>query len=339
MTKAFFTWVLPLCLLTLITAERSAGIGFGMHDMALMGGSGINLPLEEITGREVTGEVIRLVNFPSQQVDSRHVDIWLPPGYEAGLAAGKRYPVLYMHDGQNLYDPRTSFASKVDWGIDESLTRLIEEGRVPPVIVVGPWSKHGYMRFLDYMPRKAVNPGLLPQLEKHFGELTDEPDHRLKMEDLRGDRYLKFLVAELKPFIDNNFATLPDRDHTFVMGSSMGGLISAYAISEYPDVFVAAACLSTHFPAGEGAVIDYLAANLPDPDNHRIYFDIGTETLDAEYEPYQQRMDEVMITAGYQQGKNWLTRKFEGHSHSETDWRQRVHIPLEFLLTGRVIAE
>ena len=116
------------------------------------------------------------------------------------------------------------------------------------------------------------------------------------------------------------------------MGSSMGGLISAYAISEYPDVFGGAACLSTHWVAGDGAVIDYLRDKLPAPESHRLYFDHGTMTLDAHYAPFQQRMDDAMRARGYAEGRSGMSRVFPGAEHSEKSWRERVEIPLEFLL-------
>jgi hypothetical protein len=112
----------------------------------------------------------------------------------------------------------------------------------------------------------------------------------------------------------------------------MGGLISAYAISEYPKVFGGAGCLSTHWPAGDGAVIDYLKKSLPDPKTHKFYFDFGTETLDAQYEPYQLRANAVMKQSGYVEGDNWITKKFVGDDHSERSWSKRVDVPLQFLL-------
>ena len=144
------------------------------------------------------------------------------------------------------------------------------------------------------------------------------------------------MVTELKPFIDATYRTLAGPADTFVMGSSMGGLISAYAIAEYPDMFGGAACVSTHWPAADGAVIDYLAGHLPDPASHRLYFDYGTATLDALYEPYQQRMDAVMRRSGYVEGQNWVTLKFDGAEHNEQAWRQRAALPLQFLL-GAVV--
>ena len=109
-------------------------------------------------------------------------------------------------------------------------------------------------------------------------------------------------------------------------------LISAYALCEYPEVFGGAGCVSTHWPTGDGAVIGYLAQHLPKPGAHKFWFDYGTATLDALYEPFQQRADAVMKVAGYTEGRDWITRKFEGAEHSEKSWRARVDQPLAFLL-------
>jgi predicted alpha/beta superfamily hydrolase len=157
--------------------------------------------------------------------------------------------------------------------------------------------------------------------------------------------YVQFIVGELKPFIDANYRTKPDRDHTSTMGSSMGGLISMYAMLKYPDVFGAAACLSTHWPLhvdlndpdATTSFISYLKNAMPAPDGHRIYFDFGTEELDGNYEPHQQLIDAMMAEIGYTQGKDWVTRKFNGAGHSEKDWRKRLHIPLGFLLADGVV--
>ena len=93
-----------------------------------------------------------------------------------------------------------------------------------------------------------------------------------------------------------------------------------------------AGCVSTHWPIGDGVMIEYLKTRLPDPHAHKFYFDFGTATLDAQYEPYQQKVDALVRSAGYKAGKNWMTRKFEGDEHSERAWSRRVEIPLTFLL-------
>jgi predicted alpha/beta superfamily hydrolase len=202
------------------------------------------------------------------------------------------------------------------------MTRLMDDGKIRPAIVVGIWNSP--VRWRDYMPQKPYES---PGLEKH---------HEAFLETAGGppvsDSYLQFLVEEAKPFIDAHYRTLAGQKDTFVMGSSMGGLISLYAISEYPTVIGGAACISTHWPIGGTELVDEMARGLPDPSTHRLYFDFGTETLDSDYEAYQRRMDEHLRKAGYIENRNWSTRKFEGADHSEWSWRARVHIPLEFLL-------
>jgi predicted alpha/beta superfamily hydrolase len=147
------------------------------------------------------------------------------------------------------------------------------------------------------------------------------------------DQYLRFVVEELKPFIDTAYRTLPGQLDTIVMGSSMGGMISLYTLVEYPDVFGKVACLSTHWPMGEDLVVDYLGTTLPRAGKHKLYFDFGTADIDAPYEPYQQRMDNWLQTAGYVQGQDCLTLKFEGEGHSEQAWQKRLAIPLRFLFS------
>ncbi len=247
----------------------------------------------------------------------RPVDVWLPPGYDGGAA---RHPVLYMHDGQNLFEPGQAFGGQ-EWRIDETLEALISENRIRAPIVVGIWNSAN--RALDYMPRKPVTAETFS-----LGLGRDV----LRREDIASDAYLAWLTRALKPAIDARYRTLPRRDDTFVMGSSMGGLISAYALAEHPDVFGGAACVSTHWPAGDGVVIDWLAANLPAPGRHRLYFDHGTATLDALYPPHQARMDAALRTAGWREGADWITRRFDGAEHTEAAWAARAGIPLSFLL-------
>lgn len=271
-----------------------------------------------ISSEHVTGVLKRYEQFGSKYVAARNVDVWLPPGYERSKR--KRYPVVYMHDGQMLFDSSTTWNHQ-EWGVDETMTRLIESGVIREAIIVGVWNTP--RRVAEYMPRKAVASASTKDLRGITSETSDT---------IVSDDYLKFLVLELKPFIDSRYRTMRDRANTFIMGSSMGGLISAYAISEYPRIFGGAACVSTHWPAGDGALIDYLKTHLPDPDTHKLYFDFGTATLDALYEPYQMRMDALMLAAGYTEGKNWVTRKFDGADHSEKSWSARVDIPLVFFL-------
>lgn len=262
--------------------------------------------------KTVTGTVEMYESFESDFVAPRNIEVWLPPNY---TEEDSSYQVLYMHDGQNVFNPETSYNGN-DWMVDEVMTNLIQEGKVPKTIVVAVWNT-GETRFAEYMPNKPKDAPLMG-----YNEIIS-------------DEYLKFLVEELKPFVDDNYRTKPEAEFTSVMGSSMGALISLYAIMEYPNIFGAAGSVSTHWPVAENGGDDfmsYIPQALPDPTTHRIYFDFGTRGLDSEYEPYQQKVDKMMEERGYTKGENWITKKFEGHDHKEQFWAMRVDEALQFIL-------
>ncbi len=273
--------------------------------------------------KNTESQVVVYEKFESKYIIPRNVEVFLPEGYDA--TSKEKYKVLYMHDGQNVFNAKTSYTG-IDWGVDEAIDSLMKLGKIKNTIVVAPWNTVK-KRFSEYMPKAPAalteSPEVKAALKKNTG-----------YDSLYSDEYLKFLVEELKPFIEKNYNVSPKKEDTSVMGSSMGGLISLYAICKYPEVFGAAGCVSTHWPVqvlGE-AYISTLPTTLPDPTTHKIYFDFGTETLDAEYEPFQKKVDEIMVAKGYTQGTNWITKKFDGASHNEKSWNERVHIPLEFLL-------
>jgi len=279
-----------------------------------------------------SGTIKHYEKFESKYVIPRNVDVWLPDGYDSK----KKYAVLYMHDGKGLYDSAIMW-NKQEWGVDEVLGRLVEEGKVKNCIVVGAWNSEG-TRHPEYFPQKPYES--LSQVERDT--ITAQLQKMGRTKEIFkpiSDNYLKFLVEELKPFIDKNFSTKTDAKNTFVAGSSMGGLISMYAICEYPNVFGGAACLSTHWPGTfkvEGnpipdAFFNYLSKNLPNPKSHKLYFDYGDQTLDALYPPLQKKADEVIKSKGYT-AKNWITMFFSGENHSEKAWNKRLDIPLLFLL-------
>lgn len=271
------------------------------------------------------GTIQRFEAVSSKYVTDRNIDVWLPEGY----GENQKYAVLYMHDGQMLFDANQTW-NKQEWEVDEVVSRLLSSGKIKNCIVVGVWNDPE-LRWSDYNPQKALDYLTQNIIDTAFTGKMNCP--------VNSDNYLKFLVEEVKPLIDSNFSTLPDQANTFVMGSSMGGLISMYAICEYPRVFGGAACMSTHWVGNPDyfyeevpeAYVTYLKNNLPDPSNHKIYFDFGTETLDKYYEPWQKEVDKVMTEKGYTR-KNWLTKKFPGDAHTEVDWAERLDIPLVFLL-------
>lgn len=278
------------------------------------------------------GSIQRLEKFPSKFVDARNVDIWLPENYNAN----KKYAVLYMHDGQALYDSTTTW-NRQEWGVDGVLCKLMAVNRVKDCIVVGIWN-NGAKRHPEYFPQKAFY-SMSPEDQQRMLAIGRDKGTALLGNGPISDDYLRFLVKELKPYIDKHFSTLRDQQNTFIAGSSMGGLISMYAICEYPKVFGGAACMSTHWtgifttvdnpiPA---ALIQYLKTHLPSPKNHKIYFDYGSETLDAMYKPYQMQADSIMKTTGYTKA-DWITMQFPGADHSERSWNKRLDIPMLFLL-------
>lgn len=279
-----------------------------------------------------SGTVKRYEKMPSKFVEARNVDVWLPDGY----TPAKKYAVLYLHDGQMLFDSATTW-NRQEWGVDETVGRLLAERKIRDCLVVAVWNVPA-KRFADYFPEKVIaaipEPTRTTLLTKQLGGPPS------------ANRYLKFLVSELKPFIDRAYSTRPDPANTFILGSSMGGLISAYALCEYPDVFGGAACLSIHSPLAAYELINdrtdaevaskfrqYLAAHLPPANSRKIYFDYGDQTGDAFYKPYQAAIDEVVKRKGYSDA-NWQTRFFPGESHSEASWQKRLAIPLVFLLTN-----
>jgi hypothetical protein len=279
------------------------------------------------------GTIVDLGVLQSRYADPRRVVVWLPSGYQT---RGPKYAVLYMHDGQNLFDTKTA-GYGMEWQVDENLDRLIREKKVRPTIVVGIWNTP--KRLQEYVPSKA------------FGGLP--PEYRAKVRALYGgdplsDGYLKFIVDELRPMIDRRFNVKTDAANTAIMGSSMGSLISLYAIDEYPRVFGMAGMISTHWPLvispdnkpipdNEYEIVSsaferYLGPALPDPRSHKLYFDHGSETLDANYARYQDRVDAVVARRGYRKWGNWLSLSFPGQKHNELSWASRVAVPLQFLL-------
>jgi predicted alpha/beta superfamily hydrolase len=239
------------------------------------------------------------------------------------------FPVLYMFDGQNIFHSFQGWGGEVNkgWRVDDVLDSLYQAGTVPQMIVVGIFNSPE--RMSEYMPAK---PRAL--VRQRIAETTDEWDQSFKTNPPKSDEQLQFIVEELKPYIDAQFKTKKDRAHTFIAGSSMGGLISAYAICEYPEVFGGAACLSTNWLSLGGVFMEYIKTNLPDPATHKIYFDFGTEALDSQYAAFQRIADSALVARGFERDKNWMTLKVEGAKHYEDDWHARFHIPMEFLLSG-----
>lgn len=271
------------------------------------------------------GTVVRHVVRSPQLGEDVDVDVWLPAGYSRHAAP---YPVIYMHDGQNLFDASTTWNHQT-WNVDSVAGRLAASGEIEAPVIVGIHS-NPETRIGDLMPQRALE--AFPASMKGMEEMV-----------LRGDRYGDFIVNTLKPLVDTVYNVRTDAASTSVMGSSMGGIVSVYLMCEYPDIFGAAAGLSTHwigFTDGEpepdfvNAVYRYLESNLPADGAHRLYLDRGTETVDANYGPADDRMTGLAESKGYRRPVSLETYVDKGASHEENAWMRRVGRPLRFLLGG-----
>jgi len=286
---------------------------------------------EIIDSGKFLGKIERIDNFPTKYIVPRTVDVWLPANY----SKSKKYSVLYMHDGQMLFDGTTSW-NKQEWKVDEVVSKLNDEKKIEDIIVVAIYNI-SKLRHTDLYPKKPFAL-LTPQQQEKAKTEAEKLKIDLTLKNINSDNYLKFIVKELKPYIDKNYSVLTDVNHTAIMGSSMGGLISMYALCEYPKIFGKAACLSTHWiglreyednPIPE-SFFTYMKKKLPVSGTHKIYFDYGTETLDAFYLPFEHRVDEILQAKGYT-SNDYKNLKFEGENHSENSWQKRIDIPLQFM--------
>jgi enterochelin esterase-like enzyme len=278
-----------------------------------------------------TGRIERIEHFASRHVAPRHIDVWLPNDF----SPSRRYQVLYMHDGQNLFDGSLTWTKKA-WRADVAVANLMKRGQIDDTIIVGIWN-NGIERYAEYYPEKFL--AFAPDaVQREY--VVDASNGQLK-----SDAYLRFIVEELKPAIDKKYPTRTGREHTFIAGSSMGGLISLYALCEYPQVFGGAAGLSTHWvgrPTAWGrervrnaalplAAMTYLGKHLPDPATHRVYSDRGDDWLDSLYAPAHRMLAEVLRDRGYTPA-HALTVVIDGTGHSEADWADRLEAVLSFLM-------
>ena len=267
------------------------------------------------------GNVTRY-SFNSTFIGNRTIDVWLPANY----STSKKYSVLYMHDGQMLFDATKTWNGQ-EWKVDETISQLLTSNQIKDIIVVGIWNSDN--RYSEYYPKKSMD--YLSDNVKNtvMSNVSNDP---------KADKYLSFIVTELKPYIDKTYSVNTDLANTYIAGSSMGGLISWYALCEYPDVFGSAICMSTHWadntvdsPEIPYSFRKYLLNKLPSSSNHKIYFDHGTVDLDANYGVHQVLVDTIMKHKGYS-STNWESLVFDGEGHNETAWANRFNIPLKFLL-------
>ena len=266
----------------------------------------------------VTDRFHRYDDFDSQFVAGRRVDVWLPPGYDEG---GRTYPVIYAQDGQNLFDPATAYVG-IPWGLQDAISRLAQEDSDLAAIVVGIWNTPD--RIPEYMPQKPLGGSRYRHIRERFAERYGQAPI--------SDDYLRFMSAELKPEIDGTFRTRPSPASSVLLGSSMGALISLYGFCEYPDSFGKAVCMSTSWTIAGKSVLSYLRDHIPSPRTRKAYFDYGSEAQIGAYEKLQHETDRLFHRHGYRRDVTYMVQRFPGDAHSEEAWRDRVEVPLRFIL-------
>ncbi|MGQ0646458.1 MAG: alpha/beta hydrolase [Gemmatimonadaceae bacterium] len=246
-----------------------------------------------------TLEIIRDVHSP-ELANQRDILVYLPSSYAKST---KPLPVIYMHDGQNLFDPTTSFAG--EWGVDTAMARAPRTGR--RAIVVGV-PNMGIDRMQEYSPFTDA---------RHGGG--------------SGDAYVDFLVNTLKPMIDARYRTQPDRESTGILGSSLGALISLYAFFREPSQFGFVGAMSPAFWFGEGGIFPYVecAANV----RGRLYLDVGTREGEGTL-ANARAMRDLLIRKGYRAGQDLMWVEDRGGMHNEAAWGRRLRKALPFLLGG-----
>lgn len=277
--------------------------------------------------------------------DDITVDVWTPPAYQPD--ANEPCPVVYVHDGQNLFDAAFAFAN-VAWDIDDKVAALVRRGTIETPVVVGISNRGAKnLRANDYFPEQALT--YIPSEDRNKTKIF-----ATCAAGFFGDEEAAFVAEELKPLIDRLYHTDTAPSHTFAMGSSMGGLASLYLMCEYPDVFGGAACLSTHWigsldlnadytmnddPVCATAILAYMDARLPDSDTHKLYLDQGTTGWDAGYLKYEAVARQIAMQHGYsEENASLATYDAQGAGHNEWYWQQRVERPLQFLLDKETLS-
>jgi enterochelin esterase-like enzyme len=235
--------------------------------------------------------------------NERDLIIYLPPGYDQKKS--RRFPVLYLQDGQNLFDGSTAFIPGMDWHIGQTADDLIATQQIEPLLIVGIYNT-GKQRIREYTPTRAP-----------------------KLGGGRAGQYAKFLLQEVKPFVDAEFRTLPSGEKTGIGGSSLGGLVSLYIGLKFPHIFGRIAALSPALWWNQRVMHRFAEAARVHP-RPRIWLDIGTKEGSRTVRDVEQFRD-ILLEKGWHLGKDLHYERIEGAEHNEAAWARRVGPFLQFL--------
>ena len=260
--------------------------------------------------RGVAGEVKR-VDF-----DGRIIDYWLPKEPATHL--------LIAHDGQNVFDGRTSTHRGQTWKMAQSAARVSKELGITPPAIIGVWhsgsKQDPWGRGKDLVPQRYFQDGIA--VHNDFAAV-------FQPELLHGDRYLQTILGKYVPAIAPGILAA----NTAMIGSSMGGLATLYAVAQFPDRFATALALSTHWPFGGNPLVERTIAELPDPTKHKIWMSHGTKGLDSAYAPFQHYADKLMHERGYLP-HNFVSKVYERSGHNERSWAKYLDQPMRFWLNS-----
>ena len=248
--------------------------------------------------------------------DDHKVDVWVPKDLDAET------PILVMHDGRNVFNETDSYTGKT-W---EVLTALRDEVRAKRPLVVAVWGLSDETRIRELSPQAAVEKDSAKSWEHMPQEYRDNGM------DSFGDQYVSLLADAIVPFMQDKYGITPNVQKTAVMGASMGGLMSMYAMGQRPDVFGTAICFSTHWVFGTDFMVRELVAGLPEAGTHRVWTDSGTIELDQHYPPFHHMAIEQLKAKGYAEPKHLVGAIYPETGHHESYWARRVAEALNWWL-------
>lgn len=266
---------------------------------------------------------IRGVSQPVKRLclAGRTVDFWSP-----GVPTKH---LLIAHDGQNVFR-RCSATGRRSWRMAQSAVKVSGElGIIPPAIIAvfhsrsseSPWG-----RILDLAPQDLYQNGV---------DVAGEANDEISLDDLQGNKYLAEITDVIAPTICQEIGLDLMALNKAVIGSSMGGLASLYAMSKRPDFFSVSLALSPHWLAGEAALVDALLDSFPKPGTHRVWMSHGTGGYDAKYGPFQRHADQRLREVGWRDEEDFVTRVYNRSGHNERSWAKYLADPLRFWLSGK----
>jgi predicted alpha/beta superfamily hydrolase len=252
--------------------------------------------VEPVFEGQVTGKIVYHRKLKKEGLKDRDAIVWLPPGYESDI--DKFYPVYYMHDGQNMFDPKTS-AFGIDWQMDEAADSLIKNGEIEPMIIVG-----------------------ITSTTNRTKEFTPSDTAQI---------YMDFIVNDLKPLIDKTYRTRPEREFTITGGSSAGGTISFMLLWEWNEIFSKAICMSPAFKILQIDLVSAVRSYNGEKKDIRIYFDNGGRGVDKKLLSGIDEMITVLKDKGYKEGEDYMLVFDKEAEHTESEWAKRIPGALRFL--------